>query len=233
MDNQDIFNLVESRLVWGMSDFQSRYFVINSQVTDYKRVKQAILEIETRIAAKKQMERNIKKCHIEIKMKQRDLVYEKDELAKELILLEIDQLEYDLSVYDKKLKVCLDELDVFCKIVKDIVSTPEELEKFAKNDEEQEKIYWVTRLAKQAALDLFATGRIGQGNLDSIAMMSIEEQQKTITTALKYNGILNKGVSALERTALEEISHLPSNIKYVDDLVSNNILEDKTKGEDI
>lgn len=233
MDSKDICNLIESRGVWGMSDFQSRYFVVNSQVTDYKRVKQAFLEIETRIAAKKQMERNIKKCKIELKIKERDLENEKDELIKELILVDIDQLQYDLSVYDKKLRVCIDELEIFCNIVKDIVPDIETLERYNKNNEEEEKVYWITRMAKQAALDLFSTGRIGQGNLDSIAMMPLDDQQKTISTALKYNGILNKGISVLERTALEEIAHMPSNIKYVENLVDKLILEDKTKGEDI
>lgn len=233
MENKDICNLIESHGVWGMSDFQSRYFVVNSHVTDYKRVKQAFLEIETRIAAKKQMERNIKKCLAELKIKHRDLENEKDELYKELILIDIDQLEYDKSVYDKKLRVCIEELEVFCNIVKEIVPDIKTLEKYSKNNEEEEKIYWITRMAKQAALDLFSTGRIGQGNLDSIAMMPLEDQQKTISTALKYNGILNKGISVLERNALEEIAHLPSNIKYVENLVDKLILEDKTKGEDI
>lgn len=233
MDNKDICDLIESHGVWGMSDFQSRYFVVNSHVTDYKRVKQAFLEIETRIGAKKQMERNIKKCLAELRIKQRDLDNEKDELYRELILIDIDQLEYDKSVYEKKLKVCQEELDIFCNIVKEIVPDAETLKSFTKNDEDQEKIYWITRMAKQAALDLFSTGRIGQGNLDSIAMMSLEDQHQTITTALKYNGILNKGISVLERTALEEISHLPSNIKYVENLVNKLKLEDKTAGEDI
>jgi hypothetical protein len=65
METKDIYELVEKEGAWSMSDFQSRYFVVNSQVTNYRRVRQALLEIETRIAAKKQMERNRWKTEIQ------------------------------------------------------------------------------------------------------------------------------------------------------------------------
>ena len=42
MDNDEIFELVETHGGWSMSDFQSRYFVVNSQVTNYRRVRQAL-----------------------------------------------------------------------------------------------------------------------------------------------------------------------------------------------
>ncbi len=234
MENSDIYALVESQGAWAMSDFQSRYFVVNSQVTDYRRVRQALLEIETRIAAKKQMERSIKRTLIEKQIKKRDYDHERDHLGRELILVDIEQLDYDLSVYEKKFKVCVEEIEVFTNIVKSIVPDIETLKEFSKVNEEEEKKYWITRMAKQAATDMFATGRIGQGNLDSIAMMPVEDQQETIKGALKYNGMLSKGIGTLERTALEEIAHTPTGIKYISDMVGNqHKLEGKIKGEDI
>ena len=64
LEKTDIISMVEGHGAWSMSDFQTRYFVVNSQVTDYRRVKQALLEIETRIAARKQIERNMRRCNI-------------------------------------------------------------------------------------------------------------------------------------------------------------------------
>lgn len=234
MENKEIYNLVETQGAWAMSDFQSQYFVLNSQITDYRRVRQALLEIETRIAAKKQMERNIKRTNIEKQLKQRDHDHERDHLARELISIDIEQLDYDLSVYEKKLRVCIEELERFCNLVKNIVPDFETLKEFSKVNEEEEKKYWIARMAKQAACDMFATGRIGQGNLDSIAMMPVEDQQEAIKGALKYNGMLSKGIGTLERTALEELALAPSGIKYISDMVGNQPkLEGKTKGEDI
>jgi hypothetical protein len=234
MDSNEIYTLVEQNGSPSMSDFQGRYFVVNSQVTNHRRVQQALIEIETRIAAKKQVERNMKRTSVEKKIKERELAYEKDELVKELILLDIDQLNYDLSVYEKKLIACLNELEMFSNVVKDIAPDMETLKAFCQPNEEEEQQYWITRMAKQAAMDLISTGRIGQGNLDSIAMMPLGDQQETIKAALKYNGMLNRGIAALERTAQEELALLPSNLKYIDDIVNDQrLLEDKTKGEDI
>lgn len=233
MENNEIFEMVESHGSWGMSDFQSRYFVVNSQVTNYRRVRQALLEIETRIAARKQIERNRRKTEVQKMILERDLANEADLLKRELILVDIDQCDYDLSVYDKKYRVCLEELEKFAQIIKDIVPDVETLDTYKEHNEVEERNYWIARMAKQATMDLMTIGRIGSGNLDSIAMMPIEDQQETIKAALKYNGLLTKGISAIEKTAVEELSLLPG-MKYIDEIVNDQLkLEDKTKGEDI
>lgn len=233
MENNEIFEMVESHGSWGMSDFQSRYFVVNSQVTNYRRVRQALLEIETRIAAKKQIERSRRKTEVQKQILMRDYTNESDELKRELILVDIEQCDYDLSVYDKKYRVCLQELEKFAQIVKDIVPNVETLDTYKEHNEVEERNYWIARMAKQATMDLMTSGRIGSGNLDSIAMMPIEDQQETIKAALKYNGLLTKGISAIEKSAVEELSLLPG-MKYIDEIVNDQLkLESKTKGEDI
>lgn len=233
MENNEIYSMVESHGSWGMSDFQSRYFVVNSQVTNYRRVRQALLEIETRIAAKKQIERSRRKTEVQKLILQRDLAAEQDELKRELIIIDIEQCDYDLSVYDKKYRVCLQELEKFAQIVKDIVPDVETLNTYKEHNEVEERNYWIARMAKQATMDLMTIGRIGSGNLDSIAMMPLEDQQETIKAALKYNGLLTKGIGAIEKTALQELASLPG-MKYIDEIVNDQLkLEDKTKGEDI
>ena len=235
MENKDIYELAEQHGAWAMSDFQSRYFVVNSQVTDYRRVRQALLEIETRIAAKKQIERNVKKTEIQKKIALRNFEKESDNLQQELILLDIEQLDYDLSVYTKKYKVCLEELENFASIVKDIVPDITTLESYKYQNETEERNYWIARMAKQATMDLMTIGRIGQGNLDSIAMMPVNDQTATIKAALKYNGLLSKVISNIEQTTRQEIEALPSNINYIDQIVNDSLLqlERKNKGEDI
>ena len=154
MENNDIFEMVESHGSWGMSDFQSRYFVVNSQVTNYRRVRQALLEIETRIAAKKQIERSRRKTEVQKQIFERDYHSEQDELKRELILVDIEQCDYDLSVYDKKYRVCLEELQKFAQIVKDIVPDVTTLETYKEHNEVEERNYWIARMAKQATMDL-------------------------------------------------------------------------------
>ena len=210
MNKNDVLQLAESQGGWSMSDFQSRYFVVNSQATDYRRVRQALLEIETRLA-KKQIIRDSKKTEVNIRIKQRDLVNETRDLEKELILLDIDQYNYDLSVYSKKLRVVEEELDQFSKLVLEIVPTVDELQKYTQHNDELEREYWIYRMAKQASVDMVTTGRIGAGNLDSIAMMSPNDQAFTIGSALINSKKLTSGINKLEEAINTNSNLLDSN----------------------
>lgn len=237
MEKGDILKLVESHGGWSMSDFQSRYFVVNSQVTDYRRVRQALLEIDTRISAKKQIIRDWKRSEIKLKIKERDLALEQLDLEKELILLDIDQLQYDISVYTKKLRVVEEELDGFVKLVLEIVPTLSELEKYREHNEELEREYWIYRMAKQASVDMVTTGRISAGNLDSIAMMAPQDQALTIGSALVNSKKLTSGINRIEEALSTNNNLLGSNFSGLFDkidligLISDN--KEKIDGEDI
>lgn len=237
MDKKDVLQVAESHGGWSMSDFQSRYFVVNSQVTDYRRVRQALLEIETRIAAKKQIIRDCKRSEVQLKIKERDLALEPRDLEKELILLDIDQLQYDISVYTKKLRVVEEELDEFAKLVMEIVPTVADLETYKEHNEELEREYWIYRMAKQASVDMVTTGRIGAGNLDSIAMMAPQDQALTIGSALINSKKLTTGINKIEEALNTNSNLLSSNFSGLFEkgdligLMSEN--KTKTDGEDI
>lgn len=237
MEKKDVLSLAERHGAWSMSDFQSRYFVVNSQVTDYRRVRQALLEVETRIAAKKQIVRDSKRSEINLKIKERDLQNETRELERELILLDIDQNKYDLSVYDKKLRVVEEELDQFAGLVMEIVGSVEDLESYTQHNEKLEQEYWIHRMSKQAAVDMVTTGRIGAGNLDSIAMMSAEDQAMTIGSALVNSKKLTAGINNIQE-AIESNSNL-LNSEFTGLFTNSELIKlksdnsEKVDGEDI
>jgi hypothetical protein len=237
MEKQDVIKVVESHGSWSMSDFQSRYFVVNSQVTDYRRVRQALLEIETRIAAKKQIVRDSKRSEVKLKIKERELVNQVDDLEKELILLDIDQLQYDISVYAKKLRVVEEEINEFVKLVLELVPSVADLETYKEHNEELEREYWIYRMAKQASVDMVTTGRIGAGNLDSIAMMAPQDQAITIGSALVNSKNLTAGINKIEEAINTNSGLLNSSFsglfgeKDLIALISDK--KEKTDGEDI
>ena len=76
--------------------------------------------------------------------------------------------------------------------------TIQEVEEAAEYDEETERKYWIARMGKQAALDMYCTGRIGVGNLDSIAMMREEDQYATLNIATQYSGLLTAGIGKIQ-----------------------------------
>lgn len=237
MNKKDVLEIAEAQGGWSMSDFQSRYFVVNSQVTDYRRVRQAILEIETRLAAKKQIIRDSKRSGIQLRIKERDYALESKDLEKELILLDIDQLEYDISVYTKKLRIVEEELDQFAKLIIEIVPNFKELEKYKEHNDELEREYWIYRMAKQASVDMVTTGRIGAGNLDSIAMMAPEDQALTIGSALLNSKKLTAGINKIEEALNTNSNLLTSSFSGLFEkgdligLMSEN--KEKIDGEDI
>ena len=236
MKKNDVLKLAEAQGGWSMSDFQSRYFVVNSQVTDYRRVRQALLEIETRIAAKKQIIRDSKRSEIQLLIKERDLTFETQDLEKELILLDIDQLQYDISVYEKKLRIVEEELNEFAKLVLEIVPSLVELEKYTHHNEELEREYWIYRMAKQASVDMVTTGRIGAGNLDSIAMMAPEDQALTIGSALLNSKKLTSGINRIEEAINTDANLLTSNFTGLfskSELLGLKSSNEKVDGEDI
>jgi hypothetical protein len=224
IEKNDIINLVESFGSRSMSDFQARYFVVNSQVTDYKRIHQAILEVDSRIASKKQIERNKKKTEIQKKIVERDIINEPDSLKRELLEIDLDQLDYDISVYDKRYRVCLEELDIFVSILQDLVPNFEKLQSYKDHNEEEERYYWVLRMGKQAALDLSTIGRVGQGNMDSIAMMPLQDQEKALGVAMTYNKLLDRGMQTIEKQVNVDLILPPNNMTYIDGIFERNYL---------
>ena len=53
-------------------------------------------------------------------------------------------------------------------------------------------------MGKQAAVDVYCTGKIGVGNLDSIAMMREEDQYATLNIAMQYSGLLSAGIGKIQ-----------------------------------
>jgi len=235
MEYNDIIDFVdECENSLGMSDFQSRYFVVNSQVTDYRRVRQALIEIDTRIGMQKQIERNRKKRIIEKQMIQRDIDNELDELKKQLLQIDLEQADWDIHMYDKKEKMCQNELNNFVKVVNDLVPDIEILKTYKEHNEGEERRYWITRMAKQAAMDLNTIGRISQGNMDSILMMPLDDVKETLNLSIKYNGVLGKGIDAIGQEAMSQIGLLSKEINYIDEVAKEQLkIESKTTGENI
>ena len=78
-----------SSVITPYSTFQSRSFVINTEVTDHRKIQQVGLEIKARVLGLADSTYKIKKAEIEMKKIQRALELEEDELEKELMELEI------------------------------------------------------------------------------------------------------------------------------------------------
>lgn len=230
------------------SEYQNKHFVTASQLTPYRMLKQCMLEIEARHHSWYNVKNKHKRKLVEIKIAKRELDNTRDPLTKQLIEIDIEDMENDCRIWERKLLQAEDEMRGFINQVKQIAGDDEELlRKAFTYDDDEERQYWVTRMAKQAAMDMISYGRIGTGNMDSIAMMPEEDQILTLATTLQYNERLMNGLNqisqAVSQGLLENKEHLPKFDvpKVTDKLLATEFLkqdvqhtsESKVKSESI
>lgn len=230
-------NIIRSAVIVdaGMTDYQSKHFVANSQITPYKQVRQALMELEVRYHAYQEIKASLRRAEI-MRLK---WIKQKEELAdpldQELIQIDIDKNDYDITIWKRKLRQSEYEMNSFLDVVKKYAKTPDEFNYYLEKNEEEERQYWVARMGKQAALDIISYGRVGSGNMDSIAMMNKEDQLEALTVAVQYSGLIQAGLHKISVNVQDTVNkYLESNNTSIPELLETHYeknlqLADKSK----
>ena len=193
-----IESFVEDNMDFGMTHEQIKNFVVNSHVTDKRKLRQTLTEISTRNHERKKLFLDIERKKIKIEQLEAGLEIEDDPYARRLMQCDIDEFKLDIGRFKIAVHQSSNELQAFMDWVNKKYDSMEELIEAAQYNEEEERKYWVARMGKQAAMDVYCTGRIGIGNLDSIAMMREEDQFATLNIAMQYSGLLNAGIGKIQ-----------------------------------
>ena len=189
---------VENSMHYGMTKEQIKNFVINGNVTDFKQLRQVLVEIESRNHERKKIKYDLRRKEIQIAKLEAKLEVEDDPFERELIDLDIAEYKLDCGKFRVNIRQYDSELQPFLDYINNNFDTIQEVEEAAEYDEETERKYWIARMGKQAAIDIYTTGRIGVGNMDSIAMMREEDQIYAVNIALQYSGLLNSGIAKIQ-----------------------------------
>ena len=183
-------------LEFGTTSFKHEWFIGEAQFTPYGKLRQWLMELKSRENSVEVLEYDIAKLETEEQILLRDAEAEKDELRKKLILIEAIKKHKDIERCKSRVSDVYRERQEIVELTDKLLASDEGktpdgrslLEVFGKPEEaEYEKQYWTVRLAKQAALDLSAYGRIGAGNLEVIMMCSPAQQIEVIGLANHYN----------------------------------------------
>ena len=193
-----IESFVEDNMDFGMTHEQIKNFVVKSHVTDKRKLRQTLTEISTRNHERKKLFLDIERKRIKIEQLEAGLEIEDDPYARRLMQCDIDEFKLDIGRFKIAVHQSSNELQAFMDWVNKKYNSMEELIDAAQYKEEEERKYWVARMGKQAAMDVYCTGRIGIGNLDSIAMMREEDQYATLNIAMQYSGLLNAGIGKIQ-----------------------------------
>ena len=189
---------VESNMDYGMTHEQIKNFVVNSHVTDKRKLRQVLVEVERRNHDRKKCVLDRKRKETEIARLEAKLETVDDPYERRLMELDIEEFELDRNKYNVTLHQYDNELAAFMDWINKNWESIEEVEKAAEYTEEDERKYWIARMGKQAAMDVYTTGKIGTGNLDSIAMMREDDQFATLNVAMQYSGLLSAGIAKIQ-----------------------------------
>jgi hypothetical protein len=208
ISSDSIESFVESNMDYGMTHEQIKNFVVNSHVTDKRKLRQVLVEVSSRNHERKKLLLDVERKRVKIDQLIAQMNLTDDPYEKSLMEIDIKEFELDLGRFRIAIHQHDNEMDAFMEWVNKNYSDMEELIEESKYDEEQERKYWIARMGKQAAMDVYATGKIGVGNLDSIAMMREDDQNATLNIAMQYSGLLNAGIGKIQNEIKPQIDKM-------------------------
>lgn len=185
----------------GMSKNQIENYVVSSHVTGDRQLKQVLLEIENRTHQREKMLIDERRGALRLKQTKKvldDAKVDGDPFIIEEAQIEFDDATLDMEMWSRRKAQSDYELNVFIEHIQNHVESKEKLEEASEWNEDEERKYWIARLGKQAALDIVANGRIGIGNMDSIAMMKKDDQIATLDVASQYSCLLKVSIDKIQ-----------------------------------
>lgn len=205
MMSEEDYKLLEYSLnkEWSNPKFKMRWFVGETQITPFSKVRQWILEIKSREEAIENLEYEIKKYQVQVDRHLHIAEHSDNEFDRRESQIEADELTRTQIMTKRRLVNWYLERQQIIDLVNEFNESPEALLPDGSGrtymdimDTDEEDIYeaefWTNRLAKQAATDLLFYGRVGTGNMDAILSMAPEHQTQTLTLAMSYGTQLQK-----------------------------------------
>jgi len=202
----ELFLKLEPLTTGGMSTFQMQHFVINENITPYRKLRQAVIELRARLEVLAGAQLDFE----EAELKKEKLIEEKaaltgiDQKLKDIELRRLDLIfnrrGTQLAQYEKEAQFFLDMVTKLTNDVggfekaQEVLSNPE-----AYNQTEED--YWTKRLARGMYSDFVNYGTVTKGVLESITALPIEQQHKIVNEALsnqaEFGELLNNTRDAL------------------------------------
>jgi hypothetical protein len=174
--------------------FKMKHFVTNGQMTPYSTIRQYLLELKAMEEATETFEYMLKKMELEKEGLIMRLEIEKDPIQRNLLQLELLRNEKEYKQNKRRLAQNYIEREQYLQLIEEFKAGPDAktpdgkdwiTEVFGNMEEENkwEEHYWIVRLAKQAALDIVAYGRVGSGNMEAITQLGegLQEQALALT----------------------------------------------------
>jgi hypothetical protein len=199
--NLDKFLQLEHLISNGMSTFQMKNFVVNDSITPYRKLRQALIETKSRLEVLTTGEFDLKETQLRLQQAQIDLD-NLDGINRQLKELDIKRLEFTINRTTALRVQQTREVEFFLGIIEDLINNLGGTEKAMEmlSDPQQlmdnESEYWTKRLARGVFSDFVNFGTITKGVIESISMLTPEQQQEIIQLALNQQMTLTSLVDS-------------------------------------
>lgn len=191
-------------LVFSMSEFQIKHFVIGSQHNPFRQFKQILLELEVRTTNLEQMTLDMEKNRLERELAEEKMNKEESPAQKKLYAHEIKKLDIGLENGLRSIERTKAEMAFLENILKEF-REQYDVKELVDNQDKYEHEYWIKRLATQSALELLTAGRIGVGNMEALLQMGPENFKKALVETTRITNSVKEDVKYLDMIGDDEL----------------------------
>jgi hypothetical protein len=182
---------------WTNPKFKLRWFVGQTQITPFAKLRQWLLEIKSREESIENQEYEIAKWQVKIDKQEWIAKNSPDVFERREAEIESWNLNRLQTTTKRRLQDWYLERQQLIDLVQEFLASDEAklpdgtgrtyMDILNTSEEDlYESQYWTNRLAKQAATDLMFYGRIGTGNMDAILSMDPVQQTETLSLAISF-----------------------------------------------
>lgn len=191
-------------LVFSMTEFQIKHFVVGSQHNNFRQFKQILLELEVRYTNLEQIELDMEKNRLERALAEEKMLNETSLAQQALYAHEIKKLDIGYENGTRSMDRTKAEVASLENILAEFRSKID-VKELMDNQETYETDYWVKRLATQSALELLTVGRIGVGNLEALMQMGPKNFKNALVEATRINNEVREQVKYLDMIGDQEL----------------------------
>ena len=204
LSNEDIINF-SLDFDYAYSHYQMGSYVVDGNITDWRKAKQCLIEIEHRTQSIEDRTFDDKKKLAEIQIKKEELESEESPAKRHLLEVEIEEFELHVARNKRRINQIIQERERFMEQFKKFMPNKTAMLEMKDDIEGKEREYWISRMGKQSAMEMLAMGKIQPGNLESIMHMPHADQEKILRGALEYTKQFETGVVSIEKDVEQKL----------------------------
>lgn len=221
MTDTELIEFANNEVDSSVPKFKLKHFVGGSLITPFHNLKQLFLELKIRQDSYLHIQWEIKRKELEEMVEREKLANCTNDIEKQYIEIDLLNIVKDKKKHEDAQVGALKEKDAILELIRELCEGPQGvlpdgtklMDVFGNKEleEELERQHWVTRLAKQASMEMLAYGRIGTGNMDAIAMLPPKEIGECLQLTSQYTTRVGTGMGLLTDKAINDMK-----LGYVD-----------------